>query len=66
MLPKLSWTNLQDIRKDIGLTMLEKKINIVANVPSKEILVPADTRPRIKHGCHFCIITKNRNEYNYS
>ncbi len=60
------WKNLQDRRKDIRLTMLYKIINEIANLSNKEILIPADTRIRNRHGHGFHIMTKNTNEYKYS
>ncbi len=39
--------------------MLYKIINEIVNVPNKEILIPADTRTRGKHGHKFCILNDN-------
>ncbi len=41
-------------------------INEIANVPNKEILIPADTRTRSKDGHKFRIMTNNTNENKYS
>ncbi len=41
--------------------MLYKIINEIANVPNKEILIPADTRTRSKHGYKCLIMNNNTN-----
>ncbi len=66
MIHEHGWKNLQDRRKNIRLTMLCKIINEIANVPSKEILIPIDTRTRSKHGHTFHIMSNNTNQYKYS
>ncbi len=53
-------------KKRLRLTMPYKIINEIANVPNKEILIPAHTKTRSKHGHKFHIVTKNINEYRYS
>ncbi len=53
---KLAGKNYK-IDEKTTLTMLYKIINEMANVPNKEILIPADTRTRSKHGHHFCRMT---------
>ncbi len=40
-------------RANISLTMLCKIINEIANVPNKEILIPADTRLEASLNLHF-------------
>ncbi len=45
--------------------MLYKIIIEIANVPNNEILIPADTRTRSKHGYTFRIMTNNTHEYKY-
>ena len=66
MIHGLGWTNLQDRRKDIRLTMLYKIINEIVHIPKEDILIPADDRTRHKHGHKFCILTQETNEYKYS
>ncbi len=61
MIHEHGWKTLQDRRKDIRLTMLYKIINDTANIPHKEILLPADTKTRSRDGYNFCIMTKNAN-----
>ncbi len=58
--------NLQDRWKILRLTIPYTIINEIANVPNKEILIPADTRTRSKHGHTFCIMTKDTNEDKYA
>ncbi len=53
MILELGWKSLENRRKHISLTMLYKIINDIANVPNKEILIPADTRTRSKHEHNF-------------
>ncbi len=50
----------QNRRKHIRLTMQIKIINIIVNVLNKEILIPAHTRTRSKHGHTFHIMTKTQ------
>ncbi len=61
MIHELGWNNLQDIRKDITLTMLYRIMKEIANVPNKEILISADTRTRSKDEHKFCIMTNTIN-----
>ncbi len=56
--------NLQDRTKYVRLTLLYKIINEITNVLNKEILIPADTRTRSKHGHNFYVMTKNT-KYKY-
>ncbi len=54
------------IEEKIRLTMPYKIFNEQANVPNKEIVLPADIRTRSKHGHTFYIMTNKTNEYKYS
>ncbi len=54
------------IEEKTKLTMLYKIINEIANVPNKEIIIPAETRIRSKHGHKFCMVINDINEYKYS
>ncbi len=63
MIHKLGWTNVQDKRKGIRLTMPCKIINEIANTPNKEILIPTDTNTRSKYGHKFHKLTNNTNQY---
>ncbi len=49
---KLAGKNYK-IDEKTTLTIQYKIINEMANVPNKEILIPADTRTRSKHGHTF-------------
>jgi hypothetical protein len=40
LIQELGWMNLQDRKKDKGLTMLYKIVNDIVNVPKEEILLP--------------------------
>ena len=59
MLSILGWDTLSDRRRDAKLTLLYKIINHLAEVPTEDILVPADPRTRANHSYKFkCIQAK--------
>ncbi len=67
MIHEPGWKSPQDRRKDIlvqDVTMLYKIINEIANVPNEEILIPADTRTRSKHGRDVYIMTNSTKNTN--
>ncbi len=53
MIHEFGWKNLQ-------ATNMLYKINEIANVPNKEILIPADSRTRSKHGHKVHIMTNKQ------
>ncbi len=52
------------IEENIWLTLLNKVINEITNVPSKEILIQADTKARSKYKPKFLIMSNKQIDTN--
>lgn len=66
MLKNLGWHSLADRRSDIGLTTLFRITHQLMEVPTTDILIPADPRTRSNHSLKYRTIKSSTSAYSHS
>ena len=66
MIKSLGWTTLANRRRDLRLTLMYKMVFSLVEVPTEQLLIPADTRTRANHEHKYKHISARTNSYKHS